>query len=142
MSEFGIADRVTALRRVPLFSKLTRETITELARRAAAETAVAGTVLVEQGEPGSFLGILVSGRAEVARDGTRVSELGPGEHYGEMSLIDGGARSASIIALTDVEVLEVGAPDFRALLRIPHVAEAMLEGLSLRLREVLEQPPI
>lgn len=134
--ELDHAARVGALRGVPLFRRLSTATIHELARRTGQATVGAGTVLVRQGDPGDHLGIVVAGSAAVTRDGHPIGSLGEGDFFGEMSLIDGEPRSATVTTTSDAVLLRVTADDFEALLKIPHVARALLEGMSARLREV------
>lgn len=140
--ELDRAERVAALRQVPLFRRLSKATIYELARRTSRSAAPAGATLVRQGEPGDHLGVFISGTADVIRDGRLVGSFAPGDFYGEMSLIDGEPRSATITVTGDAVVLKVAAEDFDALLRIPDVARAMLKEMSARLREPHQHPPI
>jgi CRP-like cAMP-binding protein len=96
----------------PFFAEvLGDDHIALLARRALAEDRPAGTELIREDESGSSLFIVVSGEVEViAGDGghgTPIARLGPGEVFGEMSLMTGAHRSATVRATTDVRVLEV-----------------------------------
>ncbi len=141
-SNLDHADRVAALRRVPLFHRLSTATLYELARRTKRIAAPPGTALVRQGEPGDHLGILVSGTAEVTCDGRTIGSLGAGDFFGEMALVDGDPRSATITTTGDVEMLRVGAADFDALLNLPHVARALLRGMCARLRDMQQRPPL
>ena len=136
MTDLDHATRVAALRRVPLFRRLSPATIHELARRTTQATVGPGTELVRQGEPGDHLGIMVTGSAAVVRDDHGIGFLAEGDFFGEMALIDGEPRSATITTTAASVVLRVGAEDFEALLKIPHVARALLEGMSARLREM------
>jgi CRP-like cAMP-binding protein len=141
-SHLDHADRVAALRRVPLFHRLSTATLSELARRTDRISAPSGTTLVRQDEPGDHLGILMSGTAEVTCDGRVIGSLGAGEFFGEMALIDGEPRSATITTTSDAEMLRVAADDFDALLNLPHVARALLRGMCARLRDMQHLPPV
>jgi CRP/FNR family cyclic AMP-dependent transcriptional regulator len=99
-------------------------------------------VIIRQGDPGDTLGVLLSGNADVHCDGRRIGSLSPGSHFGEMALIDGEERSATITATSDLELLLVSADDFDALLKIPEVSRALLRAMSARLREMQRLPQV
>jgi CRP-like cAMP-binding protein len=127
---------MAALRGVGLFGRLNTRTIHELDNRAREEAYPGGAVLVRQGDPGDSLCIVLSGRAEVQLEGTVIDAIGPGEYFGEMSLIDGEPRSATIVATEDVELLVIKDADFDALLNLPYVAREIVRSLSARVREL------
>lgn len=124
------------LREVSLFRGLTRATLIQVAQRSNVVTCSAGMVLVEQGDPGDFLCVIVDGTVEVRRDGRVISHKTAGEYFGEISLIDGEPRSATVIAVDDVTVLKLTSSDFDSLLNIPQVARAALRGLASLFRRV------
>ena len=135
-------ERASALRQVPLFRLLSWPTLCELGRRTDHRVVGQGEVLIRQGDPGDFLGVLLSGTADVDCDGHRIGSLSPGEHFGEMALIDGEERSATITATSEVVLLLVSAADFDALLKIPEVSRALLRSMSARLRDMQRRPQI
>jgi CRP/FNR family cyclic AMP-dependent transcriptional regulator len=93
------------------------------------------TTLVVQGEPGDTCFVLIEGTAEVRRNSRKVAELGPGDVIGEMALIDGGDRSATVTTLTRGEVLELSGAALDALLmEAPEVARVIIAQLAGRLR--------
>jgi CRP-like cAMP-binding protein len=95
-----------------------------------------GAVLTRQGASGGIAYILASGQAEVLRGGQRLALLGPGDVVGELSLIDGKPRSATVKAVTDLEVLEIDARDLTRLLhKAPAVTLKLLAALADRLRQ-------
>jgi CRP-like cAMP-binding protein len=91
----------------------------------------AGDPLVEQGDRGRRFYIVCRGRVEVSRvgpDGARetLRELGPGDYFGEIALLQGVPRTATVRAVTDVEMLSIAQEDFSALARhVPMVMEIL-----------------
>ena len=121
--------------RIPLFSACTPRDLGHLARAADEVTLSEGTTLTRQGEIGREAFVLLEGRATVQRDGTTVTELGPGAVIGELALLDGGPRTATVVATTDVDVLVLTRPAFNAVLdEIPTLAHQLLVELARRLR--------
>lgn len=104
-------DTRAAIAANPFFAEvLSEDQIALLARRALAEDRPAGTELIREDESGSSLFIIVAGEVDViAGDGhgRPIARLGPGDVVGEMSLMTGAHRSATVRAVTDVRVLEV-----------------------------------
>ena len=131
------SDRVSALARVPLFSGLSRRYLNELARHVDEVTVKAGKVLARQGEHGLEFLLIVEGKAHVERDRKRIASLQPGDFFGEMSLIDGEPRTATVIAETPVTLLVIHRRVFGHILdTIPGIQKKVLITLSQRLREV------
>ena len=117
---------------VPLFSQLTRKDLPRLGRAVVERKFKEGETIVNEGEPALAFFMLTKSRVVVARgDGSepsdRLNEIGAGGFFGEMGLIDGAPRSASIKALEDTECLVLPRWDFVAELRTnPQLAVAML----------------
>jgi CRP-like cAMP-binding protein len=130
---------VTALERTPLFAGLDREQLQRIlgvGRRVPFE---AGQAIVERGDPGDAMYIIVSGAAEVDVGG-RFHRLGRGDFFGEMAVLAGKRREATVKAVEHVEALRIPADDFQAFLRDnPAVAVGMLTSLVERLREVQDR---
>jgi CRP-like cAMP-binding protein len=130
---------------VPFLASLREEQREELAQACRRRTFKPGDVLFYEDDPGSALYILHSGRVKIVRlaeDGAeRILHLhGPGEHFGELSLIDGEPRSARAVALEPVDALMLYRDDFLALLkRSPGVALAIMSGLAGMVRRLSEQ---
>ena len=121
---------------MPLFSTLSRRQLAQVTDFTVPDELPAGSVLTRQGAAGGIAYILASGQAEVIRGGRRLALLGPGDVVGELSLIDGKPRSATVKAVTDLEVLEIDARDLTRLLRkTPAVSRNLLEALAERLRQ-------
>ena len=135
MSVTNPMTRLPALRRVPIFQGLTKEALFDVARRTREVAYPSGSVLVREGDPGNSLGIIVDGSVEV-RTGERViARMGEGDFFGEIALLDGAPRTASVIAVGDVVLLTLTSADFEALLTIPYVARTALRSLAERVRE-------
>ncbi len=121
---------------VPLFSTLAKRDLNEVAKATTQMEVQAGQTLVEQGAPGNEFFVILDGEAEVRRNGRRIATLGLGRYFGELSLLDGGERSASVVALSDMKVLVLDQRAFRALVpSIPGMGYKLLNAMALRLRE-------
>ncbi|MCM2270663.1 MAG: cyclic nucleotide-binding domain-containing protein, partial [Thermoanaerobaculia bacterium] len=136
--------QMQALRRVPLFAELDPDDLFDLAELAREEELTADAALCEQGAPDAGdLFVVLAGRAAVsvrdeASGGEReLAELGPGEMVGELALLDGSPRSATVRAKGGpLVVLRIAAPAFRErLLPRGRVARALLSTLARRLRD-------
>ena len=124
------------LAQVPLFSMLRKKELDKLVREAHERTFPAGTVVTDEEKTGVTFGVIVAGRAAVSVHGRPVRVLGPGEYFGEMALIDGSFRSASITAETDLRCLMFVAWVFRPFaMQHPESAWALLELMVQRVRE-------
>jgi len=137
VSKWGHGRKVELLEQIPLFSSCTKREMAQVAALTSPAELAAGTILTRQGAAGGLAFVIASGRAEVTRQGKRLATLGPGDVVGELSLIDGQPRSATVKALTDLEVLEIDGRDLAKLLRkAPSVTRKLLESMAGRLREV------
>ena len=130
-------DVFAVLRQVPLFAPLSDAEIGQLAGSASLERFTAGEVLVRQGEAGDSLFVVKSGRARVevrleSGPVLRVATRGANEFFGEMSLLTGEPRSASVIAEAETEVVVVEKADFAAVVTAD---TGILEALSVALEE-------
>jgi voltage-gated potassium channel len=128
-----------ALRETPLLAGLGDEDLEHIVGMGRHEHFDAGTNIVEQGDPGDAMFIVLAGTAQVDVGG-RYHDLGPGAFFGEMALIRRRKRSATVKAVEPVAALVIPAEEFRSfLLEHPSVAVAMLEGVVDRLGEVQER---
>jgi len=118
-----------------LFSALASEQVHELARSATRVHEPKGMVFSKEGERGDELVVLLEGSVEVRRDATTLAALGPGDHFGEMALLDDTARrSATVVAVTPVVVAYVSRHHFdRLLAENPSVRDAVARILRERL---------
>lgn len=143
----GQIDRAALLRGISLFAALSEARLRALAALSRACHYPDGAEIIEEGDPphpendGLFL--LINGTVAVrkgatdATDGELLAELGPGESFGEMALLDGYPRSASVFATADVLCLVLSRADLHRLLRSdPEIALKLLAVLSSRLREM------
>ena len=129
-------ERIELLRNVPLFSGLSDRHLRAIARHTDEVTVKEGKVLARQGETGREFLVIVDGSARVERDGTTISRLGSGTFFGEMSLIDGQPRTASVVAETPVTLLVIPVRAFANLLdTVPGLQKKILVTLCQRLRE-------
>jgi CRP-like cAMP-binding protein len=130
-----------ALAAVPLFSQLTRKDLSRLGRAVVERKYKAGETIVKEGEQAVAFFMITKGKVEaISGAGTKKSvslnTLGPGSVFGEMALLDGMPRNATVKAVADTECLVLSRWDFVAELRTnPHIAVAMLPILSKRLRD-------
>jgi len=133
------SEKIDMLKRVPLFSHLSQRQLSLIARHADEVQLDAGKVLAKQGELGLEFLLLVEGSARVQRDGKMIARLAEGDFFGEMSLIDGKPRSATVVAETPVTLLAIHRRSFSYLLdTIPGLSRKMLATLSERLRQADE----
>jgi len=128
------------LRGVPLFRELTEDELGRVAAAARERTYPRNSVILFEDDPGDALFVVVGGQVKVVligEDGREVilSVLGPGDFFGEMSLIDDEPRSAHVIAMEDARLLVLRREDFQhALEEHPRIAIGLLRALSRRLR--------
>ncbi len=128
------------IRRVPLFSMLTESQAMSVADAVVKRRFKRGEVIVEQGKKTNALFILLNGRARVITADSRGREvilatLQPGDHIGEMSLIDNEPHSATVRAEVQTDVLMLGRAEFaRCLPENSSMAYAIMHGLVQRLR--------
>ena len=128
-------DKIDVLKKVPLFSALSRRHLGIIARHADQVKRDANATLARQGARGLEFALIVEGSARVERDGKVIAHLGAGDFFGEMSLIDGRPRSASVISDAPVALLVVHTRSFGRLLdTVPGLQRKVMAGLSERLR--------
>jgi CRP/FNR family cyclic AMP-dependent transcriptional regulator len=130
-------EKLDLLYRIPLFANLDKHKIERVGELTEEVDVPAGKVLIRQGDAGGDLMVLVSGQVAIERDGTRVTTLGPGDFFGEISLIDGRPRTATVTTETPSRVLVVSHREFHALMdQIPEVAAQILQALADRVRKL------
>jgi CRP/FNR family cyclic AMP-dependent transcriptional regulator len=128
------------LDRVDLFKGLGGVPLSAVADRAVEVEFPSGRAIARQGEVGTGFFLIVSGAAHVTRDGELIAVLGPGDFFGELSLLDQGPRVATVTADGPTVCLAIASWDFERLLEEqPRVAIALLRGVAGRLRDVTDQ---
>jgi CRP-like cAMP-binding protein len=129
-------DKMELLEAVPLFAECSRRQLRAVARITETFDAPAGTMLTRGGEPGEEFFLIVDGRARVDVSPRKQPRLDAGDFFGEMSLIDGEPRSATVVAETSIRLLVIRRRDFATLLeKVPGLTSRLLVTLCRRLRQ-------
>jgi CRP/FNR family cyclic AMP-dependent transcriptional regulator len=127
---------VDALRKVPIFARLSEGDLELLARQMKERRFPEGSAVTTEGAGAAGFFVIVEGNASVSVGGEVRTTLGPGDYFGEIALIDEGTRSATITAATDLQCYGLTAWEFKPFVEEhPEVAWALLETLARRLRE-------
>jgi CRP-like cAMP-binding protein len=128
------------LRGVQLFSACTDKELAQIARACDEMVVDAEVVLIEEGTPGEDFYLIVSGEASVSRGGRHVASVGAGGYFGELALLDGAPRDATVTATTPMTLIRLGQREFSALLDSwPGVAHKLLKHVAGRLRRADQQ---
>ncbi len=128
-------DIVGQLAKVPLFSECSKKDLQTIARVVKDIDHPAGTVIAREGEPGVGLFVIVEGEAGVTIGGKEKTTLTPGDFFGEIALLDGGPRTATVTAATDVKLLGLTEWVFRGLMQEhSSIAVKTLQQMAGRLR--------
>lgn len=129
--------KIERLGQVPMFSACSRKDLGTIARYADELTVPAGKALVTEGDAGREFFVVVEGKASVTRHGREIAVLGPGSYFGELSLLDGQKRDATVTAVTPADLLVVGVREFSTLLEdVPQITRKLLAGMARRLHEL------
>jgi CRP/FNR family cyclic AMP-dependent transcriptional regulator len=132
--------RTELLGACPLFGGVGLTDLVAIGERAVEVDFPADHVIARQGEIGTGLFVVIAGRVRVSRDGNELARLGPGDFFGEMSVIDGLPRVAQVVASEPTRCLALASWEFeRLILDHPAIGLAILRGLSARLRSKTEQ---
>ena len=127
------------LETVHLFERCTKRDLRTIARHLEVVTVAAGTEICTQGNPAETFYLVISGELAVEQDGKPTATLGPGDHFGELALLDPGPRSATVTTLTAVEMGALSVRMFRVVLRdVPQISAALLASLAAQLRHARE----
>jgi CRP-like cAMP-binding protein len=126
--------KVELIRKVPLFSKLSKKGLEDVAHIADELDLPQGKVMAQEGDRGREFFVLLEGGADVTKGDRRINRLGEGDFFGEIALVTHMPRTASVTATSDVRVLVITERDFGALLkRSPEVARGVAEALAERI---------
>ena len=133
-------DRTTELlSRTNLFAGVDADGLDRIAGRIRELDVPAGRVIARQGEIGTGFYVIASGMVRVVGDGETLAELGPGDFFGELSVLDGKPRNAQVVSTQPTVCLALATWDFEAVVaEQPSVALAILRELAGRLRESTE----
>jgi len=131
--------RLELLGRTPLFATCDPASLEPVSDRVIEVAFGTGQVIARQGDVGTGFFVIISGSARVVRDGVAIATLGPGEFFGELSVLDGLPRTAQVTAIEPTECLALATWDFEALIQEqPGIALSVMRGLASRLRGVTE----
>jgi len=137
MAEYDRSLYATYLQQVPMLGSCSEEELDHIAELGVAFRAPAGKQIVRQGEPGDQFFVILDGAVEVNRDGQSVTELGPGDYFGELALFDPGPRNATITTTSPTTVVSVSRNTFWELLgEVSSLRDALLAGMAKRLHEL------
>jgi CRP/FNR family transcriptional regulator, cyclic AMP receptor protein len=132
MSSNGLAEH---LAQVPLFAHCSQLELGTVARHAQISEVPEGTEIITEGSPGDAFYVILDGKAHVTREGEQVAEVGPGTYFGELALLDGEPRSATVVADSPLSVATLSRDVFRLVLReFPDLTEQLLASLAGQLR--------
>ena len=127
--------KIELMKKVPLFSRCSKKQLAAIASLADLIQLPAGTKLISEGASGREFMVIVEGAGEVRRKGRKVDTIGPGDFIGEIALIVGGPRNATVLTTTDTSVLAVTARQFWTLLEeAPEIQSSVLKALGERLQ--------
>lgn len=130
-------DPVTALRRVQLFADMDRRQVEQITRLLKERHFAKGETVIMEGSGGAAFFLIDSGQATVSQKGVELATLGAGDYFGEIALIDGGPRMATVTAATDLVCYGLTFWEFRPLVeRNGAIAWKLLQALAVRLRAI------
>jgi pyruvate,water dikinase len=128
-------DPVAALQRVSLFADMDRRQAEQIARLLKERRFAKGEAVIREGTGGAAFFLIDSGQATVSRKGIELTTLVPGDHFGEIALIDGGPRTATVTAATDLVCYGLTFWEFRPLVeRNGTIAWKILQAMAKRMR--------
>jgi CRP-like cAMP-binding protein len=135
MSADERARRESALAQAPLFASLPKRHLRSIAQVTGVSACEEGTAVVREGDRDSTFYVLLDGRAKVVRRGRTMARLSAGDFFGEISLLDPGPRTASVIAESALRYLTLAGKDFMDILAGESIlATRVLRELAVRLR--------
>lgn len=126
-----------SLSKVALFSACSKKELEKVAKAGDEITMTAGTMIIDQGQTGREAFVIVEGDVTVKRNNRKVATLGAGSVVGEMSLLDKGPRTATVICDTDCTLLVIDQRRFLGVVEeIPTIAYKLLGSLAARIRDL------
>ena len=128
--------RAARLKAVPLFAHCTGKQIQFIVTQVEDMDFPAGRVLCTEGQSGGDFFVLLSGTADVTRKGRRIAKMGAGDFFGEIALVDGGPRTATVTTTTPSRCLVLGPRQFQNVLhQDADIGHSVMKALTLRVRE-------
>lgn len=136
LSKQDLLLRMQAIARAPMFADIPKRNLRSIARVMSVRAFPAGATLMKEGTPGSSFLLILDGDTKVTRRGRTIGRGAAGDFFGEISLLDPGPRTATVLATTDLTCLDLAGQDFRRILAAePSLALRLLKGLARRFRE-------
>jgi CRP-like cAMP-binding protein len=136
-----LGEAIEFIRNVPFFSEIAEQELAKIVRVGVRKKYKKGSIILLEEDTGAALFVIIGGKVKIVRtddDGREVilSILGENDFFGEMSILDGLSRSASVVALTRAELFMIHRRDFLKLMQdYPSVAISLLKELTMRLRK-------
>lgn len=133
-----MADRkIGQLKRVPIFAQCSASELQSLARNTDEIDVPAGRTLISQGKSNDTFYILLDGQADVSMDGKTINHLKPGDFFGEISMLDRGPATATVVTTSPVEMLVMSHAQFRDAVRAhEEIALRVIAVMANRLRHI------
>ena len=130
----GSDKKVELIRKVPLFSHLSRKQLAQVAKVADEIDLREGKEMTREGAPGREFFIILEGSADVRRRGRKINSLKPGDFFGEIALVTSVPRTATVAATSPVRALVVTDREFRHLLEeSPDIKTRVMQAMAARL---------
>lgn len=131
---FGKNAKIELLKSVPLFADCSKSELANIALIADEISFPAGRTLIEEGKPGREFFVIAEGTVDVRRDGKKLSPRGDSNSFGEMALLTGKPRNATVTTTSPVRALVITDRAFKALLKdVPSLSTKLLASLAARL---------
>jgi CRP-like cAMP-binding protein len=128
--------RAARLKAVPLFAHCTNKQVEFIVTQVEDMDFAAGRVLCTEGQSGGDFFVLLSGTADVTRKGRKIAKMRPGDFFGEIALVDGGPRTATVTTSEPSRCLVLGPRQFQNVIhQDADIAHSVMKALTLRVRE-------
>ena len=133
-------NQLDSLRNVDLFRGCSKKELEKVAKATDDIVMTAGTMLIDQGQMGREAFVVMDGEVTVKRGGRKIATLGAGDVVGELSLLDHGPRTATVVCATDCTLLVIDQRRFLAVLDdVPSISHKLLASLAKRIRDMDRQ---